>query len=198
MKSLDPRVNRLPSDDSSVAKPKEPLDQLATFEVFLKKSEKRLMEHVGIVHGADEEIAFLFAKEQFSRRYTCIEMWIVKSSNTFATGYTEADVSVYDSIKHIDGVANEEYCIFHLLRRGKQHVFAGTVEAESVEHALSKAKKSLGDTQVFNIWVVKSSDLHKWSQKELWETLPDKGFRDALAYRAGDKLKDYLNERKNG
>lgn len=195
MASLDPRINRLNFGSQSNDNTKEPLDQLPTFEVFLRKSEKRPMEHVGIVHGADEEIAFLFAKEQFSRRYTCTEMWIVRTNNVYVSPFTEGSSSIYDQFDVVEGNEKDEYCVFHLLKRGKQHIFAGMVLADSVNYALSKAKEKFSENTAFNVWVVKSVDIHKWSDATIWETLPDKGFREALAYKAGDKLKDFLKEK---
>lgn len=196
MESLDPRVNRIIDKFGKPAIPKSELDQLQTFEVFVRKSDKRPVEHVGVVHSGDEELAFVFAKEQFSRRNTCLEMWIARTSNTYVTVFSEGEESIYDSIPKIKGDEKEEYYIFHLLKRGKQHVFVGAVLANSVEHALSVAKENFGNSKVYNIWVIRSADIQKYDDNRLWETLPDKGFREAFSYRAGDKLKNFLKERK--
>jgi len=75
LKSLDPRIDRLHIDQEGALKPKAELDQLETFEIFLQLKEGRPFSHVGNVHAANEEIAFLFAKEQFSRRLTCTGIW---------------------------------------------------------------------------------------------------------------------------
>jgi ring-1,2-phenylacetyl-CoA epoxidase subunit PaaB len=68
--SLDPRVNRLPAN---MANPDEKiaLDQLTTFEVFVQPKPGKPFQHEGIVHASDIEMAYLFAKESFTRRFTC-------------------------------------------------------------------------------------------------------------------------------
>jgi len=91
MKSLDPRVTRLNlSDQSKDEVQKALLDQLETYEVFIKPKEGRPFQHEGIVHAYDEEIASVFAKEQFSRRSTCTAIMIAKTANIFVSETTDA------------------------------------------------------------------------------------------------------------
>jgi ring-1,2-phenylacetyl-CoA epoxidase subunit PaaB len=98
LKSLDPRVNRLNLPEETPASSKEGLDQLPTFEVFVQAKEGRPFQHEGIVHAADEEMAFLFANEQFSRRNTCSGIWVVKTENVHTTPFTDGDRNIYDEI----------------------------------------------------------------------------------------------------
>lgn len=197
MDSLDPRVNRLPSELLEGAEPLKELDQLETFEVFLKKRENLPIEHVGIVHASDEETGFLFAKEQFSRRNTCLEMWIARTKNVFTSHFTTGGRSVYDEVNQSESSKAEKYSVFHLKKRGKQHVFAGVVLSDSIDNALSEASKKFSEERVYNVWIVKDSDIYRQSQQDLWATLPDKGFREAYAYKAGDKLKEFVNRRRD-
>ncbi|MCA6075233.1 phenylacetic acid degradation b [Fulvivirga sedimenti] len=199
MKSLDPRVNRLPELNGELA-PKAPLDQLGTFEVFTQLHENKPYIHTGAVHAPNEEMAFLFAKEQFSRRQTCTGLFVVDTRNVYTTGFTEDDQNIYSSVPdQTPGTGNtESYEVFHLMRRGKQHEHIGSVEADSYQGALSLAKPEFIDGKpVFNVWVVKTSDIlfNDEEDKIIWNTLPEKQFRDAIAYKAGDKLKDF-KERK--
>lgn len=88
--SLDPRINRWNLREQQTANfDSPPLDQLPTYEVFIQLKENKAFEHVGIVHAATPDMAFLFAKEQFSRRYTCTGMWVVPSDRVWATAFTK-------------------------------------------------------------------------------------------------------------
>jgi len=202
MESLDPRISRLeiPSNwDQGLEK--EPLDQLETYEVFVQAQEKKPFQHEGIVHASDKDLAFLFAKEQFSRRYTCTGIWICRTSDIFVSPYTEAGQNAYDlSLPEPETDGEEfQYEIFHLYKRGKQHKHVGAVKARGVKHAVHLAKDQFPESKpVLNIWVVKSSDFFKSKEedKDIWSTLPEKQFRDAIAYKGADKIKEYKDRTK--
>lgn len=202
MESLDPRINRLeiPSNwDAGIEK--EPLDQLETYEVFVQAMEKRPFQHEGIVHAPDKDFAFLFAKEQYSRRYTCSGIWVCKTKDIFVSPYTEAGQNVYDLPlpEPEDSTNAEEYEIFHLFKRGKQHKHAGTVKAKGKHHAVHVAREQIQESKpVLNVWVVKAVDFlkSKDEDKDIWDTLSDKQFRDAIAYKGADKIKEF-KERMN-
>lgn len=199
LKSLDPRINRLgipESWDSELVK--EDLDQLPTFEVFVQARDARPYQHEGIVHAPDEEMAFVFAKEQFSRRYTCTGIWTVKTENVFVTDYLEGDQNIFDLID--SGVTEngdqEDYEIFFMVKRGKQHKHAGTVKAGGYQEALAKAGSLDTGVQVFNVWIAKAGDFvrSRVEDKDIWDTLPEKKFRDATAYKAADKIQKFKEE----
>jgi len=196
LKSLDPRINRLSVEargESSTSKMQ--MDQLETYEVFVQLKDSRPFNHVGIVHGSSERFAFLFAKEQYSRRLTCNAMWIVKTKNVNTTVTTEDNDSIYKYIQAMELQESEKllrtYQIFHLLKRGKQHRHIGEVKASDPEPALRLAKKKFDDgSSVYNIWIIEDDDLYKTSaaQKTIWDTLPEKKYREAIDYRGSDML----------
>ena len=93
-KSLDPRVNRLNLPHGELT-PKAPLDQFGTFEVFVQLKEGKGYQHEGSVHAPNLDMAFLFAKEQFSRRLMCSGIFVAETRNVFVTGFTENKDSVY-------------------------------------------------------------------------------------------------------
>jgi len=199
MKSLDPRINRL-NLQNEMLQPKAPMDQFGTYEVFTQLKEDKPFLHTGNVHAPNEEMAFLFAKEQFSRRQTCTGLFVADTRNVFVSPTTEGTQSVYELVPDdVDTGANQEsFELFHQMKRGKQHEHIGSVEASSYEHALVLAKPEFIDGKpVFNIWVVKKKDILFSSEEDriIWETLPEKQFRDAIAYKASDKLKAF-KERK--
>ncbi len=197
MKSLDPRVSRLNiPDQPPQLESKVPLDQLGTFEVFLQLKEGKPYHHVGAVHAPNNEMAFVFAKEQFSRRLICSGLFVVETRNVKVTRFTEGEDTVYN---YISETFNEEgesqiFEFFHLNRRGKQHEHIGSVEARNYDEALALAKPEfINEKPVFNVWVVKTSDIlfNDDEDKIIWDTLPEKKFRDAIAYKAADKLKEF-------
>jgi ring-1,2-phenylacetyl-CoA epoxidase subunit PaaB len=90
-KSLDPRVNRLDLQNAA-GQPVAQDENWPTWEVFHQKKRGEHHIHVGIVHAADEQLALLFAKEQYGRRLKCANIWVVKSSNVFSLGYDDEDM----------------------------------------------------------------------------------------------------------
>ena len=90
--SLDPRISR--SDIPEVAQyhQKTGMDQWQNFEVFHQKSRGAQHIHVGSVHAPNDEMALVFAKEQYARRMKCVNLWIVKTREIMATPYEDSDM----------------------------------------------------------------------------------------------------------
>jgi ring-1,2-phenylacetyl-CoA epoxidase subunit PaaB len=201
LKSLDPRVNRLeiPSDvQLSTSKAED--DQLITFQVFHQMRPGKAFQHVGIVHATDVEMGFIYAKEVFSRRQTCSGLWIIDTHKIMSSEVTEGDTSVYDRIDKADATdtnGSTAFEIFHLEKRGKQHIHAGTVQANDYQMALKHAKNEcITDKVIYNIWVAKVDDFYRSDveDRDIWNTLSDKKYREPVAYKAGDKLKIFLEK----
>ncbi len=206
LKSLDPRISRLSiPDEFESPYAKNANDQFATFEVFVQPKEDKSYQHEGIVHAPTEEMAFLFAKEQFSRRGTnCAGVWVIATDKIKVSPITENKEDIYEYIhKEIvdEATAGEQatYQIFHLMKRGKQHKHVGQTEATSYEEALWNAKNTFaGEAPVLNIWVAQNIDLLKIEGEDfadIWNTLPDKKYRDAIDYKANEKIKQFKAEK---
>jgi ring-1,2-phenylacetyl-CoA epoxidase subunit PaaB len=202
VKSLDPRVNRLPKIGvPGEIQPKAPLDQFGTFEVFVQPKEGKPFQHEGIVHAPNLEMAYVLAKEAFTRRFTCVSLYVVDTRNVYVSPMTEGNQNAYEMIPEVPVQSGEKvsFEIYHLARRGKQHVHAGTVTASTPNEAMSLAKGQFTrDKVVYNIWAIRTSDIRFTSpeEKDLWITLPEKKFRDAADYKGGDKLKEFLERTK--
>lgn len=198
MKSLDPRVNRLPLTGNT--SPKVLLDQFGTFEVFVQAKAGKPFQHEGVVHAPNLEMSYVLAKETFTRRFTCVSIYVVDTRNVHVSVLTEDEDNAYNHVTEVASSGNKvSFEIFHLFKRGKQHQHAGTVEASNPNEALWLASKQLKtEKQVFNIWAIHTDDIRFTHQDDLdlWHTLPDKKFRDAAAYKGGDKLKSFLEELK--
>ncbi len=93
IKSLDPRITRagIPQDDRPL-EPIAPLDQLETYEVFHQKARGDHPEHVGSLHAPNPEMALVFAKEQYARRFRCVSLWVVRTSDILTIGVEDADI----------------------------------------------------------------------------------------------------------
>jgi ring-1,2-phenylacetyl-CoA epoxidase subunit PaaB len=196
VKSLDPRVGRLPLLTADLVAPKSPLDQFGTYEVFVQPKEGKPFQHEGIVHSPNIEMAYVLAKETFTRRFTCTSLYVVDTRDVFVSSMTEGNQNAYDRIDETlsKDASETQYEIYHLIKRGKQHVHAGIVKASSPQNAMASAKQTLNTKPVYNIWAIETSRIRFTSpeEKELWLTLPEKKFRDAGDYKGGDKLKDFL------
>ena len=202
MNSLDPRVIRLPKvGQPDAILPKAPLDQFGTYEVFVQPKDGKPFQHEGIVHAPNLEMAFILAKETFTRRFTCSSLYVVDTRHVFVSPFTEGGQNAYDLISDDDQKSdrNEAYEIYHLLKRGKQHIHGGKVHASSPANAMTRAKKQFGGKPVFNVWAVRSADIRVTTEEErdLWLTLPEKKFRDAAEYKGGEKLKEFLERRQS-
>ena len=194
MNSLDPRVTRLPQVGE--VKPKKSLDQFGTYEVFVQAKEGKPFQHEGAVHAPNLEMAYLLAKETFTRRFTCVSIYVADTREVFVSPTTEGNQSAYELISK-DGEQEDKgaFEIYHLPKRGKQHVHVGTVEANSPQDALYRAKDLFGTGKIiYNIWAIEQDKIRFTSseEKDLWNTLPEKKFRDASDYKGGDKLKEFL------
>lgn len=202
MKSLDPRVKRLP--EIGTGKQPNPVDihdQFETFEVFVQPKQGKPFQHEGAIHAPNLEMAYIFAKENFTRRFTCTSLFVVETRNVYVSAMTEGMENIYDVLtqKTFPQGENIPYEIFHLMKRGKQHVHVGCVEAASPDEAMAAARKQFDKgAVVFNIWAVPKKDIRYTSSDEadLWLTLPEKKFRDATDYKGGQKLKEFLDRSK--
>lgn len=89
-KSLDPRIARLelPQGESTV----KPNEYWGTFEVFVQEKRGKFHQHVGSIHAPDQEMALVFAKEQYARRGKCVNIWVVKTTDIFAFQLADEDM----------------------------------------------------------------------------------------------------------
>jgi ring-1,2-phenylacetyl-CoA epoxidase subunit PaaB len=202
MKSLDPRVNRLPGYGQGEVHPKTALDQLGTYEVFVQAKEGKPFQHEGIVHSADIELAYILAKETFTRRFTCVSLYVTDTRDVYVSPLSEGQTSAYDLLPAVEAQQGEQemYEVYHLVKRGKQHIYVGEVSASSPQGAMLSAKQQFGQGKVvYNVWVIRKKTIRYTTEadKDLWLTLPDKKYRDASDYKAGDKLTAFLEKAKH-
>ena len=198
MKSLDPRVNRLPEiGQEGLVQPKAPLDQFGTFEVFVQPKDGKPFQHEGAVHAPNLEMAYVLAKETFTRRFTCTSLYVADTRSVYASPMTEGNQNVFELISNPASSSKEfvSFELYQLAKRGKQHIHIGTFEGATPEGAMSQAKEKADLTKlVYNLWAIPTSEIRftTLEEKDLWVTLPEKKFRDAIDYKGGDKLKEFL------
>ena len=215
--SHDPRMNRLGLPDAPApAVAKTALDQFATYEVFHQKKEGAPFVYVGPVHAPEADVAFLFAKEQYSRRFACSGLWVVPTAAITVTDYVGDQESAYDTLPLLTNrqiapppandtaaeaaahaAGEEDYDIFHLKKRGKAHQFVGKVRASSPAEALQVAKAVFGEQRpVVNVWAAPAADFLRSDDedRDIWSTTPEKKYRDAISYKVQDRIEKFKAE----
>ena len=108
----------------------------------------------------------------------------------------EPDETVIEEAAFAAG--EEDYDVFQLKKRGKAHQHVGKVQAASPTHALQVAKAVFGTLPgpVVNVWVARSADILRSDEddKDLWDSTPEKKYRDAMAYRVQDRIEKFKAE----
>ena len=66
--------------------------QWPIFEVFHQQARGEPHVHIGSIHATDAEMALLLAKEQYTRRQACVNLWVVPVEAITATAYEDADM----------------------------------------------------------------------------------------------------------
>jgi ring-1,2-phenylacetyl-CoA epoxidase subunit PaaB len=91
------------------------------------------------------------------------------------------------------------YEVFHQKKRGDQHVHAGVVHAPDPELALVFAKEQYGRRlHSANLWVVRTADIYSlgYENEDMFETTPEKTYREASGYKLRDKINRFKKEQK--
>jgi len=91
----------------------------------------------------------------------------------------------------------ETWEVFHQKKRGDQHIHVGIVHAPNADMALVMAKEAFGRRGITaNLWVVKSSNIvaTPYEDMDMFETTPEKQYREAGGYKVMDKINKYKKE----
>lgn len=89
--------------------------------------------------------------------------------------------------------------VFHQDKRGKQVIHCGIVHAPSPEMALVLAKEQYARRgKTTNLWVAKTTDVYTFSSEDedIFETTPEKTFRDPAAYKVRDRIEKFQKQNK--
>ena len=121
--SLDPRIARAKLDESADIGHLETMDHWQNYEVFVQQKRGMHHEHVGAVHAPNAEMALLFAKEQFARRGTCANLWVVKTADVSCTNYNDDDIFETTPDKHHRDP--ESYKVMDRIKAYKERQTAG-------------------------------------------------------------------------
>ena len=91
------------------------------------------------------------------------------------------------------------YEVFHQEKRGKHVAHVGIVHASNPEMALVMAKEVFGRRgKTTTLWVTKTSDVYTFSSEDedMFETTPEKTFRDPAYYKVRDRIEKFHNKNK--
>lgn len=91
----------------------------------------------------------------------------------------------------------ETFEVFHQRKRGEQAVHVGIVHAPDPELAIVFAKEQFGRRQkTASVWVVRTSDVYALpsEDEDMFETTPEKMYREAGGYKVRDKINQYKKE----
>jgi ring-1,2-phenylacetyl-CoA epoxidase subunit PaaB len=202
MDSLDPRISRLNIPDYIDPMPKrEGLDQFETFEVFQMVKEGKPFEHVGMVHAHNSELAFLFAKEQYTRRgNTYMGLALAPTRAIRTTFITDGGKNVLQLWpepipEELTGPA-QWYDVFYLKKRGKEPIHQGKVQAKSADEAIYISAKDNFQDPCLGVWAILNSDILFTNEEDkvIWNTLSEKKYREAIAYKSQDKINKFKGE----
>lgn len=89
--------------------------------------------------------------------------------------------------------------VFHQDKRGKQVVHVGIVHAPTPDMALILAKEQYARRgKTTNLWVAKTSDVYTFNteDEDIFETTPDKTFRDPAFYKVRDRIEKFQTQNK--
>ena len=90
--SLDPRIARADLPEENEYNPQTEMNQWQTYQVFHQQSRGAQHVHVGIVHAPNPELGLVFAKEQYARRMKCVNLWLVRTADVYASSYDDSDM----------------------------------------------------------------------------------------------------------
>ncbi|MBX7205731.1 MAG: phenylacetic acid degradation protein [Bacteroidia bacterium] len=113
---------------------------------------------------------------------------------------TRAEIELNNSIAPLEENDQwETYEVFHQKKRGDQHMHVGIVHAANPDMALLFAKEQYGRRgQSVNIWVVKTREVYTtdYEDSDIFDTVPEKMFREAGGYKVMEKINKYKKEHK--
>ncbi len=95
----------------------------------------------------------------------------------------------------------ETYEVFHQKKRGDQHMHVGIVHAPNPEMAMLFAKEQFGRRGISaNIWVVRTKDVFatEYEDQDIFDTTPEKIYREAGGYKVMEKINKYKKGKNNG
>ena len=76
-----------------------PDTQWDVYEVFHQKARGEPHVHAGSVHATDPEMALVLAKEQYARRMACVNLWVVRAQDIYASDYADQDMFAHATDK---------------------------------------------------------------------------------------------------
>jgi ring-1,2-phenylacetyl-CoA epoxidase subunit PaaB len=118
----------------------------------------------GSVHAPDAELALLYARDVFTRRPSCIGLWIVRADRVFSR--TAEELANGPELADQPGEA-EPYTVFVKRDHKGAHTSVGEVEASSPEGALKLALTTFPDKKAIVWWVCPSRAITRSGREDV-------------------------------
>jgi ring-1,2-phenylacetyl-CoA epoxidase subunit PaaB len=142
--------------------------QWPRFEVFQQDRSGRPHKNVGTVHAPDAELALQNARDVFTRRPSCLSLWVVPAESIFAKTRQELR---NDSSPHVTQEVASPRQLYYVFQKQSQRQsmsfveHTGEVRAANPYQALSAAVEKYGALETTYVWwvcpekaIVRSSD----------------------------------------
>lgn len=121
----------------------------------------------GSVHAPDAELALLNARDVFTRRPSCIGLWIVRADRIFARTAEELAADPAWADQPSSSGEAEPYTVFQKRDHKGVHASVGELLAASPEDALRQALRQFADARVLVWWVCATRAITRSSREDL-------------------------------
>lgn len=187
------------------------------YEIFKQDAPNQPHSNVGSVHAPDAEMALMHARDVYGRRPNAVSMWAVPESEIYATSHEPEALSLeLEAMSHEERTKSQEpeaqgswlkahgsrltsYAVFRKTsqRRSMTYVaYAGTVEANTPEDAVTAAMHKFPSPATFVWWVCPEAAISKTEAEAApswFEPAKDKVYRQQAYY--GDAARQSRRQR---
>ena len=187
------------------------------YEIFKQDAPNQPHSNVGSVHAPDAEMALMHARDVYGRRPNAVSMWVVPESEIYATSHEErtknqeprtksqepeaqgSRLKAQSSKLMAHGSSPTSYAVFRKTsqRRSMAYVaYAGTVEANTPEDAVTAAMHKFPNPTTFVWWVCPEAAISKTEAEATpswFEPAKDKVYRQQAYY--GDAARQSRRQR---
>jgi ring-1,2-phenylacetyl-CoA epoxidase subunit PaaB len=173
--------------------------QWPRFEVFIQEKEGQPHKHVGSVHAPDPEMALLNARDVYTRRPSCLSLWVIPDTAIFAKTAQELHSPSWFDEPPPKEAQPRQFYLFHKPHTSGTLLFAGEVQAASAAQALQVAlEASPRFPPPFAWWVCPAERVFRSKAEDagpLFEPAHSKPFRHQSYYHTHTTMRKLRREK---